>query len=199
MRRKIILVMATILVATLATISSMAQGTLYQLEPGSSFTPTGGPPSSLSGTFQWAAPVSVFDPNTGLDLWHFDATALNFQAGGFTFRLNVSPLNDCDTVLHPGPTEPSFSFCEVVDEFDGTGALLDAGLHLVGQGSGTSDHLVFTSLGLYRNYNSPGSELVGEMAFSAVSVPEPSASLFIVAAMAGLSLRRRLRGSRKIW
>jgi len=199
MRQRIILVIATTLVAAMARLSSVAQGTLYQLEAGSSFTPTGGAPSSLSGTFEWAAPVSVFDPNTGTYLFHFDATALNFQAGGFTFRLNVSALNDCDTVLLPGPMGAYFNFCEVVDEFDGAGALIDAGLHLVGQGSGTSNHLVFPSLGLYRNYNSPSSELVGEMDFSAVSVPEPSVFLLIVAATGCLCLRHRLRDQRKIW
>jgi len=138
----------------------------------------------------------VYDPWTGLDLVRHDATALNFQAGGFTFRLNVSPLNDCDTIKVPnGLYGPRLDFCEVVDEFDGTGALLEAGLHLVGQSSRTKDPMVFPSLGLYRNPN----ELVGEMYISAVSVPEPSASRLILGAMAGLFLRRRLRGDRKIW
>src|SRR5689334_19362095 len=190
---RVILVMVTAWVSAMATWSSVAQGTLYQREPGCSLTPTAGSRASLSGTFEWAAPVSVFDPNIGSYVFHFDATALNFQAGSVTLRLNVSPLNDCDTILLPGPTGSAFSFCEVVDEFDGGGALVDAGLYLVGQGPGTVNHLVFSGLGLYRNYNSPGSELVGEMDFSAVPVPEPSVSLLIVVAMGCLFLRLRAR------
>src|SRR5712692_1932953 len=125
MQKKIVTLVAATLVALSASLSSLAQGTLYQLEPGSLFTAVGGQPVSLSGTFEWAAPVAVFDPNSGTEIATFDATALNFQAGGLTFRLNVSPLNDCSSQLWPGPQAPVFNFCEVVDAFDGTGALLD--------------------------------------------------------------------------
>ena len=186
--------LATTLVALSATFSSPAQGTMYQLEPGGLYTPVGGAATSLTGTFVWAAPVAVFDPNSGGLISQFDATALSFQAGVLAFRLNASALNDCASSLVPGPTGPVYGFCEVVDAFDGSGALLETGLHIVGgaaQGSDAMTRLSFPNLGVYRNYNSPNPELLGSMAFSAVVIPEPDACLLITLGLAALHFRRR--------
>ena len=67
----------------------------------------------------------------------------------------------------------------MVDAFDTNGALLETGLYMVGGGAAGSEamtRLVFPDIGVYRNYGSPNSELLGTMAFSAVPVPEPHAS-----------------------
>ena len=163
------------MVALSANLPSAAQSTLYQLEKGGVFVPVGGSPTSLSGSFEWGPPVFVFDLMFGQEILTYDAIALTFQAGGITFRLNRSPLNQDISFLPPWPIGawPTWYFFEYVDAFDADGGLLEAALHLGGMGSEDSMRLVFPDLEVCRNCDLPTREVVGRMAFSAVAVPRP--------------------------
>jgi hypothetical protein len=114
-----------------AILGSLPRTTLasqeYVLAPGSQFTPVGGASVSLSGSFTWADPVPFYDLDADMWILYFDATALNFQGAGISFRLNVSPANHCMSSLAPGVEGPHFKFFEMVDAFDGAGALVDPG------------------------------------------------------------------------
>jgi hypothetical protein len=180
-----------------AILGSLPRTTLasqeYVLAPGSEFTPVGGASVSLSGSFTWADPVPFYDPDYGMVILYFDATALDFQGAGISFRLNVSPANDCTSSFVPGEDGPRFMFFEMVDAFDGTGALVDPGLCVHGTEEPKSGGapLVFPSLGVYRNGDAPDPELVGQIALSASAVPEPGPGLLIVGGLAFLYFSRR--------
>jgi len=164
---------------TLFSASPSAAPTLYQLEADGLFTPASGGATSLSGTFTWADPTTVFDPNAGIFVPFWDATELYFQAGQITFRLDISPLNDCGTRQVPsGLGAPQWDFCERVNAFDSAGTLIEPGLYLRGGGPRGPEGLtriVFPAVDLYRNYRTENQESLGQMAFSAVAVPEPGA------------------------
>jgi hypothetical protein len=159
--------------AVLVVAEKHAQAAIkFVLESGATITPIDGTPETLSGYFI----MEQYD--TGSTIIGFDATELRLHSASFT--LDLHPNNDQGTGLTP---DGITSFSEVVDV---TG-LLNATLYIQSDTGGTYEgmatsptRLIYPDVGLWPV---GGGQIEAKLVFSAIAVPEPTTSAFLVAAL----------------
>jgi hypothetical protein len=171
-------------VALLAIVTNVASAAprTYVLQPGATITPCYGlpigDPEPLTGTFTWN------DPTPDVNMFLFDAIALDFQSPSFQLTLDTTPANNVSSTVFISP--PHSFFYEIVDATGLYMSPLKIDTYDNGSYEGPADCPTSLTYNDIRLSPVLGGAYAARVSFTATLIPEPSSMVLLAVGAIGL-------------